>query len=153
MRFYMVEDKANGGWYKRADGKGGPGHWVDQEVASVWTTRAGATGAIASIKRYMKRTMCLMLPEDKAEWKTPEPTIVELEVAKKQPRIVLVRADDWRGLYLDGKLVDEGHRVDTIDVLHALGIEATQCWANDEWLNDRGCLPPSLRDVKHEDEK
>ena len=89
MRFYMVEDKANGGWYKRADGKGGPGHWVDQEVAFVWTTRAGATGAIASIKRYMKRTMCLMLPEDKAEWKTPEPTIVELEVAKKQPRIVL----------------------------------------------------------------
>ncbi len=153
MRLYMVEDKANGGWYKRADGKGGCGHWVDQEVASVWTTRAGAVGAIGSIKRYLGRTTCLMLPEDRAEWKTPEPEIVELEIARKLPRIVLVRADDWKGLYLDGKLVEEGHRVDTIDVLHALGIEARQVWANDEWLNDRGCLPPSLRDVKHEDEK
>ena len=110
-------------------------------------------GAIGSIKRYMKRTTLLMLPEDKAEWKTPEPEIVELEIARKLPRIVLVRADDWRGLYLDDKLVEEGHRVDTIDVLNALGIEASKIWANDEWLNDRGCLPPSLRDVKHEDEK
>jgi len=153
MKFYMVEDKANGGWYKRADGKGGCGHWVDQDVASVWTTKAGATGAVASIRRYMKRSMCLMLPEDRAEWKTPEPTIVEIGIDRPLPKITLVRADDWKGLYLDGKLVDEGHRVDTIDVLHALGIEATQFWANDEWLSNLGSLPLDLKDVKNEDEK
>jgi hypothetical protein len=32
-------------------------------------------------------------------------------------------------------------------VLHALGFEATQCWANDKWLFDRGNLPVDLKDV------
>src|SRR5271157_2037686 len=145
MIFYMVYDKANDGWYKRADGKGGPGHWVDQDVASVWTTRAGASGAIGRVKRSMKRTQCLMLKEDRDRWKTPEPEIIGLGAGyDMRPIITIVRADDWKGLYLDGKLVDEGHRVDTIDVLKHLGIEAEQFWANDEWLGDRGNLPVDL---------
>ena len=142
MIFYMVHDAAKDGWYKKADRKGNPGEWVAQEIASVWTTKAGATGAISSIRRYARR----------ASFKA-DPEIVIIKPGPTTKKITLVRADDWRGLYIDGKLVEEGHRVDTIDVLTRLGIDAEQFWANDEWLCDRGRLPEDLKDVVKEGEK
>jgi hypothetical protein len=138
----MVHDTVKGGWYKKADRKGSPGEWVSQETASVWTTKAGATGAIGSIRRYARR----------ATFKA-DPEIVIIKPGPTTKKITLVRADDWRGLYIDGKLVEEGHRVDTIDVLTRLGIDAEQFWANDEWLCDRGRLPEDLKDVIPEDTK
>ena len=47
------------------------------------------------------------------------------------PTISLYRVDDWEALYIDGKLVKEGHSVETEDVLDVLGIEYTS-----EYLDD-----------------
>jgi hypothetical protein len=61
-----------------------------------------------------------------------------------------VYGDNWQGLYIDGKLVDEHHRLEVSDVLKHLGIECEDIRADDEWLEDRGTLPKKLKDVKQE---
>lgn len=67
-------------------------------------------------------------------------------------KLVLVRADDWEGIYVDGKLVTEGHSHDTLEAIklaikHGVS-EAETKWANDAWLHDQGNLPNKLADVK-----
>jgi hypothetical protein len=66
------------------------------------------------------------------------------------PKIDLVYGDDWIGLYLDGKLVEEGHSLEPFHVLDALGIKHTYHAADIDWLHEEGCLPERLDDVKRE---
>ena len=66
----------------------------------------------------------------------------------KAPFVTLVKADDWAGLYLDGKLIEQGHDIRIDDLLRHLGIKAEILWANDEWLNKLGGLPTNLEEVQ-----
>jgi hypothetical protein len=64
------------------------------------------------------------------------------------PQIAFVDGDDWEGLYLNGKLVKEGHNIRTDDLLCYLGFDAEYLYADDEWLAEQGRLPENLEDVK-----
>lgn len=45
------------------------------------------------------------------------------------PKIILVHgADDWVGLYVDGQLVAQDHRLDGQDVLEALDLNFKVIW-------------------------
>lgn len=56
--------------------------------------------------------------------------------------------DDWEGVYLDGKIVDQGHRIDWREVLKSLGHIVKYEEADSAWLSERGCLPKKLEDCK-----
>lgn len=62
-------------------------------------------------------------------------------------KIVFVEGDDWEGVYGDGKLLAEGHRLNKRDVLDALGIEYEELNADKQWLEDSGRLPTWIEDV------
>lgn len=71
----------------------------------------------------------------------------------KLPSITFVEYDDWEGLYLDGKLVLEGHSLDTSHVLDALGISHSSVWVSDAQIEKAGCLPERLAEVEHATEE
>lgn len=54
--------------------------------------------------------------------------------------------DDWEGIYVDGKLKYQTHRITAQDVLEVLGVDFTEAEVDNEWLASGGCLP------KHEAE-
>ena len=68
----------------------------------------------------------------------------------KQPEVVIVRADDWMGVYLDGKLTYQGHSISEWHLLNMLGIKSTYVQADLEWMETRGDLPDCLSDVQME---
>jgi len=136
MIFYQVRDKRTGLWYKR-----GPDQvkWVAQEMASVWTTPSGPQGCLQIIARYNRRRAH---PDYR---RVPE--VIPLQV-KDPPTVTFVDGDDWQGLYLNGKLVEEGHCVRVDDILRRLGIACEQIYADDQWLAKRGSLPENRNDIK-----
>ena len=64
------------------------------------------------------------------------------------PKITLVRADDWEGVYFDGELVHQHHSIDVEDILQLLDIKVDRVHPDQNWLDRRGSLPKRLRDVK-----
>lgn len=67
-------------------------------------------------------------------------------------KLVLVRGDDWEGIYVDGNLLTEGHSIEVMDavqlaVTHRVTEYETQ-WADLTWLHDEGNLPRRLDEVK-----
>ena len=72
--------------------------------------------------------------------------------AKKRriPKVVIVDCDDWKAIYVDGKLRYENHTLDADDVLQALGINSEHLLCDNDWLEKQGCrLPKNLKEVKH----
>lgn len=63
-------------------------------------------------------------------------------------RFVYYEADDWVGLYVDGKLVDEGHSFTIPMFIDMLDIDCAVRTPNDEWITDRGGFPANIKDVK-----
>lgn len=67
-------------------------------------------------------------------------------------KLVLVRGDDWEGIYVDGTLVTEGHSTETIAAIEiAVAHHVTECetqYADLAWLHDEGNLPRRLDEVK-----
>jgi hypothetical protein len=134
MTFYQIRDETTGLWYKK--GSNG-GLWVAQDEASVWTQPNGPRAALGNITRYRRRARTQYKPE-----------VVSLVVGANVPFVTYVRSDDWRGLYLDGKLVEEGQRVDVADVLQRLGIACEQIYADEQWLAELGSLPEDRSNIK-----
>lgn len=132
MVFYQIRDKRTGLWYKRGSDQV---KWVPQESASVWTTPLGPRGCLPRIARNNRYITCPCDPE-----------VVLLGV--DTPLITFVSGDDWQGLYLDGELIEEGHRVDVADVLCHLGFACEQIYADNQWLAERGSLPENRNDIK-----
>lgn len=62
--------------------------------------------------------------------------------------IVIVDADDWAGLYIDGKLVYEGHSIDYRQVFKHLNIDYSRKEADFEWMDEVGRLPENLSEVE-----
>lgn len=65
-------------------------------------------------------------------------------------QIVIVGSPDgdWEGLYLNGRLVFEGHSITWWQMLEALKIEYQTLEADQDWFYQRGNLPKFLEDVK-----
>ena len=63
-------------------------------------------------------------------------------------KVSFVHGEDWIGLYVDDRLVMEGHSLKVAAVLNALGIEFEDFDADPEWLGDRGTLPKTLASAK-----
>lgn len=59
----------------------------------------------------------------------------------------LVSADDWAGLYIDGKLVYQHHSVTARDVLEFGKLEHTSFEVDYEWLESQMWLPDNLEDI------
>ncbi len=68
---------------------------------------------------------------------------------KKDHKFVLVEADNWVGLYVDGELVEQHHDIDLSEWLQKYGVNIKTKYAyNDEQVTEQGTLPENLKDVK-----
>lgn len=66
-------------------------------------------------------------------------------------KLKFIHADDWCGLYRDGKLIVEGHSLNTRDVCYALGLDldVDDCTVKQvERLYDEGYLPKTLAELE-----
>lgn len=62
--------------------------------------------------------------------------------------VTIVISNDWEGLYINGELIQESHQIRARDVLDALKIKHDRIICDEQWLEDRGCLPAQLNEVK-----
>ena len=146
MFFYMIRDTVTGLYYKW--GTGFDSTWVDQDQASVWTTPAGPSAALGTIRlrnHRMKKTGSFLRPEN---WKPAKPEVVK--IGSRPPEIGFVSCDDWEGLYIDGKLVEQGHHIRIDDIFRHLRIKCQEIHPDDDWLVERGSLPENFEDVKRQ---
>lgn len=75
----------------------------------------------------------------------------------KKREVTIVNADDWKGLYIDGKLVFQNHSIRISDLVECLeeagiklGFELTEGELTEdgyERIQDEGCLPDDLEEV------
>ena len=73
-------------------------------------------------------------------------------MAKKS--FFLARGDDWQGLYVDGKLVYQHHKVDAHTLSQELtkaGVDFKTGWVDFNFLCDHDGLPENLDDVEFEE--
>jgi hypothetical protein len=56
--------------------------------------------------------------------------------------------DDWEGIYIDGKILDQGHDINWKEVLSNLGFELKIQEADYDWLAEQGALPDKLENCK-----
>lgn len=61
--------------------------------------------------------------------------------------VFVTNYNDWEGIYLDGKLVDQGHSLDLVQTLKRLGIDVRVVEPSHDWLMSRGRLPDTLDEV------
>ncbi len=70
-------------------------------------------------------------------------------MAKKINEVVIVDADDWQGLYVNGKLQYENHEIRPDEILKILGINYRIIECDSNWIeNQGGRLPKNLEMVK-----
>lgn len=72
--------------------------------------------------------------------------------------IRLVHGDDWKGLYINNKLVLEGHNITIMDLFSILSysykdekikdIHVVEYWCDTDWLEDRGSFPKNFKEVE-----
>lgn len=64
------------------------------------------------------------------------------------PDCIYAMGSDWEGLYVDGKLIDEGHSMRLDTILSNMGMQVTLVTLDQDWLEDAGRLPKDYSDVK-----
>lgn len=65
------------------------------------------------------------------------------------PELVLVCANDWEGLYIDGRLYAENHSIDRHVIMDRVGGRVLYLTPlQDKALCDRGALPEALDGLK-----
>ena len=61
-------------------------------------------------------------------------------------KVLIVHIEDWYGLYLDEKLVAQGHSLQPEDLLDHMQVEHTSTWLDDKEdlceLVEQGDMPP-----------
>lgn len=64
---------------------------------------------------------------------------------------VIARGDDWEGLYINGRLVTEGHSLKIEDILKEAQKQpptnSAVRWVDIDWLQERGDLPKAIAKV------
>lgn len=68
------------------------------------------------------------------------------------PKITIVDADDWMGLYIDGKCRRQAHNITIRDVLDYLEVDYTYGYVDLDWMGDRESLPEELSEIVLEEE-
>lgn len=71
-------------------------------------------------------------------------------------KLTRITSDDWEGLYLDDKLINQAHAIDVIYTLRRyiknngsiVLDEVVSHPADEDWMKDRSDLPESLREVE-----
>ena len=63
-----------------------------------------------------------------------------------------VMADDWEGIYINKKLIVEGHRISGTEMSRVLEqhqpfAPAIQVYADDDWMYENGNLPEDFDEV------
>lgn len=58
--------------------------------------------------------------------------------------------DDWEGLYVNGKLVTQGHEVTRREMMHLLNLDYQELEVDAEFLAEELELPDNLKDCKLE---
>lgn len=69
-------------------------------------------------------------------------------------KVVFADGDDWQGLYIDGVLRIENHRLDVVDLLHVVklyvkgpfDVECKEVCC--DWIEDRGSFPRNISEVQ-----
>lgn len=62
--------------------------------------------------------------------------------------VIVSNGDDWEGLYIDGKLVTENHRLSPRDVLNALGLTLERKHVSTEYLGGEVVsLPQNIKEI------
>lgn len=67
-------------------------------------------------------------------------------------RTVVARGNDWEGLYINGKLITEGHSIDNIElanlvIIYGLKEKLEAREVNYSWINYIGAFPDSIDEV------
>jgi len=70
------------------------------------------------------------------------------ELEKGLQGVVLVSADGWQGLYIDGVLRLEGHSLSISEVLVALDQDYTEYLADQGWIENMDGLPQDIRNIR-----
>lgn len=60
---------------------------------------------------------------------------------------IIDNGDDWEGVYIDGKLIVQDHRINPKELLKQLGYFVETLEPDYEWLDAQGYLPEDLSDV------
>lgn len=69
--------------------------------------------------------------------------------ASKKRKFVVVEADNWVGLYVDGECVEQHHDIDLVEWLRKYGVDVRTKFAyNDPQVTEQGTFPESLGEVK-----
>lgn len=63
-------------------------------------------------------------------------------------KISIVYGDDWEGVYINGKLHHQMHKISWINVLADLGFSLERFEVDPEWLEKELELPQDLKNVK-----
>ena len=63
---------------------------------------------------------------------------------------MLVKGDDWQGLYIDGILMSEDHSISIEDFAEVVGIKLSKKYVDLDWLEDNGYLPKLLENVVYQ---
>lgn len=65
--------------------------------------------------------------------------------------VIATNEDDWEGLYAEGVLVSEGHRLDRwyiIDMVHRFNEIPSRRVVDSDWLVGEGRLPNNIDEVR-----
>jgi len=65
-----------------------------------------------------------------------------------ESKVTEVYGDDWIALYIDGKLVEQGHSISAVQLLHALNVEVNPIMMSDESQEDGYECPSNFDDIK-----
>jgi hypothetical protein len=63
-------------------------------------------------------------------------------------KVTRVWTDNWEGLYVNGRLVAEGHSLDAREALEAVGWAVESRELDEEWITERGHLPDGIDRVR-----
>jgi len=63
-------------------------------------------------------------------------------------KVVYVSGDDWDGLYVDGKLVAQGHSLPVTTILRECGVDYEMRSADEGQLREDGDYPTDIKDAK-----
>ncbi len=62
-------------------------------------------------------------------------------------KLLILTADDWEGLFIDGKLVTEGHSIPLYEFCEVLGIKVDFKEVDDEYMCEMGSFPQNLDEI------
>jgi len=64
-------------------------------------------------------------------------------------KLIIMRGDDWEGVYYNGKLLYQGHSIRWDEVLKKLGYNITSNYIeDDDWENLNWSLSENIEDVE-----